>query len=277
MKADFLQHTFQLTPGLGPWREKNLWAQGLDTWADFEARAAKGPVMSARLDQELLAAIARARAALATRDWPTLVALLSPREQWRLYPQMVDQAAFFDIEADGDHQPTIAGVMDSAGLGSYRLDTDLEAFPERLARSPLWVTFNGRAFDVPALEKYFGRRFPKAVLHLDLRFLTRRAGLSGGLKGIERALHLDRPPHLTGLHGLDAIKLWRAWVDQKDLTTLRVLVEYNLYDAINLRAVMEQTLWRVAEHTGWRGPRTPGFERGDVLYDVSRLILGLGG
>ena len=33
------------------------------------------------------------------------------REHWRLYPRFADQAAFFDLEADGDQQITVAGVM----------------------------------------------------------------------------------------------------------------------------------------------------------------------
>ncbi len=32
-----LQRTFQHIPGVGPWREKDLWARGFRTWDDFPA------------------------------------------------------------------------------------------------------------------------------------------------------------------------------------------------------------------------------------------------
>ncbi len=271
----FAERTFQLTKGVGPWRERDLWARGLADWSAFELEAQRGPVMSARLDAELLEAIAAARAALAGKDLAALAGLLSPKEHWRLYGHFAEQAAFFDIEADGDEVPTVVGVMDRDGVASFRRGLSLQQFPERLSRSAIWVTFNGSVFDVPTLTRAFEGVFPKPLVHLDLRFLIRHAKLKGGLKRVEEAIGLPRPPHLTGLRGLDAIRLWREWNDRRDLKALRILVEYNLYDAINLRSVLEWTLWRMAELQAWEIERTPIFERGDVLYDVSRLLLDL--
>ena len=70
-------------------------------------------------------------------------------------------------------------------------------------------------------------------------------------------------------------RLWREWNATRDVTALRLLTEYNLYDAINLRSVLEWTSWRVAERHAWAVTRQPIFERGEVLYDVSRLLLAL--
>lgn len=271
----FAERTFQLTKGVGPWRERDLWARGLATWADFERAAAVGPVMSERLDRELLEAIGRARAALDAKDLAGLATLVSPKEHWRLYGHFADSAAFFDIEADGDEVPTVVGVMDREGVATFRRGHSLQQLPERLSRSPIWVTFNGSVFDVPTLERAFEGAFPKPLVHLDLRFLIRHAKLKGGLKGVEEAIGMPRPTHLKGLRGLDAIRLWREWNDRRDLKALRILVEYNLYDAINLRSVLEWTLWRMAELQAWEVERSPIFERGDVLYDVSRLLLDL--
>jgi len=72
--------------------------------------------------------------------------------------------------------------------------------------------------------------------------------------------------------------LWRAYRDYGNLDALRFLVEYNLYDAINLKTLMD-IAWNTAVdglNMGDEVPRRPVFERGDVLYDVSRLILDLG-
>lgn len=270
----FLERTFQLIKGVGPWRERDLWARGFETWADFEAGAAKSVVMAERLDRELLVAIGRARSALQQGSLTELASLVPPREHWRLYGNFVDQAAFFDIEADGDDVPTVVGVMDRDGVATFRRGVSLQQLPERLARSAIWVSFNGSVYDVPALRKAF-EAFPEPVVHLDLRFLIRHAKLKGGLKGVEDAIGVGRPQHLRGVNGLDAIRLWREWNATGDKTALRLLTEYNLYDAINLRSVLEWTLWRSAELNAWSVSKQPIFERGDVLYDVSRLLLAL--
>lgn len=275
--SGFLERTFQLSKGVGPYRERELWAQGLETWEQFEAAAAKGVVMSKSIDVATLEKIAEARAALAKKDLATLAGLVSPKEHWRLYPHFVDQAAFFDIEADGDNVPTVVGVMDREGVVSFERGKTLHALPARLAKSPIWVTFNGAVFDVPVLEKAFENvEFPRPLVHIDLRFLVRRTGLKGGLKGIEEALKLHRPPHLKGVKGFDAIRLWREWTEQKNVTALRILLEYNLYDAINLRSVLEWCQWRMTEQFAWQLERRPIFERGEVLYDVTRLVLAAG-
>lgn len=271
----FLERTFQLIKCVGPWRERDLWARGLFTWADFEAAAARDAVMSTRLDAELLEAINRAREALRLGDLTTLAGLVPAREHWRLYGHFVSKVAFFDIEADGDDQPTVVGVMDGEGVATFRRGHSLQQLPERLGRSPIWVSFNGSVFDEPALRKAFDD-FPKPVVHIDLRFLIRHAKLRGGLKGVEDAIGLGRPQHLRGVKGLDAIRLWREWNATGDVKALRLLTEYNLYDAINLRSVLEWTLWRVAELNAWNVTREPIFQRGDVLYDVSRLVLAQG-
>lgn len=272
---DFLYRSFQLIKGVGPWRERDLWARDVETWDDFERAAGQGVVMNARLDRELLQAIARAREAVQGGSLTALAQLLPPREHWRLYGgAFVDQAAFFDIEADGDDVPTVVGVMDRQGVATFRRGHTLQQLPARLAESPVWVTFNGSVYDVPALAKAF-EDFPRPVVHLDLRFLIRHAKLKGGLKGVEDSIGLGRPPHLRGVRGLDAIRLWREWNYHRDLKALRLLVEYNLYDAINLRSVLEWTLWRIAELNQWKLDRRPIFERGDVLYDVSRLLLSI--
>src|SRR5687767_6898530 len=92
--------TFQLSKGVGPWREKDLWARGISTWDDFEVAARKATVMSKRLDLETLDRIGEARRALEQGDLAALAGWIPAREHWRLYSQFADRAAFFDLEAD---------------------------------------------------------------------------------------------------------------------------------------------------------------------------------
>jgi uncharacterized protein len=273
----FLERTFQLSKGVGPYRERDLWARGYETWEQFETAAAQGVVMSKAIDESTVSSIARARSALAKNDLATLATLVPIREHWRLYPHFVEQAAFFDIEADGDNVPTVVGVMDRLGVATFRRGVSMNEVPSRLAQCPIWVTFNGSVFDVPVLEKAFEQTgFPKPLVHVDLRFLVRRTGLKGGLKGVEEQLKLHRPPHLMGVKGFDAIGLWREWNERKSVTALRILIEYNLYDAINLRSVLEWCQWRLAEQAAWQLERRPLFERGEILYDVTKLVMSAG-
>ncbi len=270
-----IRRTFQLVPGIGPWREKDLWARGLETWDGV--RTGGAAVLGARLHAELLAGIDRAEDALDRGDLAALVAALPARERWRLWPLVADEALFLDIEADGvgeRQRPTVAGLLDPDGLASFVEGRNLEVLPERLAGRRVWVTFNGASFDLPVLRHAFAAALPEPVLHLDLRPLCRRTGLGGGLKSTEDRLGIARPPHLRGRSGMDAVLLWRAYHATGDVEALRFLVEYNLYDAFQLRAVADHAFNRAAGRLHWPD-RVEPWDRGVVLYDLSRLLLGL--
>ena len=266
--------TFQLSKGVGPWREKDLWARGIMTWDDFESSAKKGQVMSKRLDLETLGRIEEAREAVKARDLGRLAGWIPAREHWRLYPAFADQAAFFDLEADGENQITVAGIMDRLGLATFIRDVTLPDFPERLGQSAIWVTFNGLVFDVPVLKHHF-ENLPRPLVHLDLKVVLRKTRQTGGLKDIEERLGLRRPPHLKGVRGMDAIRLWRELQFNRNREALRFLVEYNLYDAINLRALLEWAVNELSLTNVWGVEPLPVFGRGDVLYDLSKLLLAL--
>ncbi|HLL53580.1 MAG TPA: ribonuclease H-like domain-containing protein [Myxococcaceae bacterium] len=271
-----LRRTFQHIPGVGPWREKDLWARGIQTWDDFPAPGSTVAI-SKKKDELARNRIDLARGALEARDLTALAGLLPPREHWRLYADFSEQAVFFDIETDGvtNLRPTVVSLLDRTGLRVFIDGRNMHELPAALAESRIWVTFNGSCFDVPVLRRTF--ELPDPVAHLDLRFLCRRVGLKGGLKEIEDSLGLGRPPHLRGVNGWDAVILWRAYLRSGDVEALRFLVEYNLYDAINLKTLMDMVYNRACEDLVLDAvPKVPVFERGDVLYDVSRLVLDLG-
>lgn len=269
-----IRRTFQLVPGIGPWREKDLWARGLEDWE--AVRTGGAAVLGRRLHDTVCAAIDRAEAALDSADLPTLLSMLPAREHWRLWPLVADEALCLDIEADGvgeRQRPTVAGCLDGDGLATFIEGRNLDALPERLAGSKVWVTFNGSSFDLPVLRHAFPG-LPRPVLHLDLKPLCRRIGLGGGLKSSEDRLGIGRPPHLRGRSGMDAVLLWRAYHATGDVEALRFLVEYNLYDAFQLRAVADRAFNRAAERLHWPD-RVGPWDRGVVLYDLSRLLLEL--
>ncbi|HEY1334078.1 MAG TPA: hypothetical protein VGF31_07470, partial [Myxococcaceae bacterium] len=137
-----IRRTFQLVPGIGPWREKDLWARGLDGWDPL--RQGGAAVLGRRLHETVCTAIDRAEAALDSADLGTLVGMLPAREHWRLWPLVADEALFLDIEADGvgeRHRPTVAGCLDGDGLASFIEGRNLDALPGRLGGRRVWVTF----------------------------------------------------------------------------------------------------------------------------------------
>ncbi|NVJ28279.1 MULTISPECIES: ribonuclease H-like domain-containing protein [Myxococcus] len=272
-----LQRTFQHIPGVGPWREKDLWARGFKTWDDYPA-AGEGIAITRKTDDIARERLAQGREALERRDLRRLAELIPPREHWRLYPEFHQDAVYFDIETDGREAqaPTVVSLFDATGLHVFIQGRNMDELPEAMAARRLWVTFNGSTFDVPVLRNYFGAgRFPVPDAHIDLRFVTRRLGLGGGLKEIEGKIGAERPQHMKGVNGYDAVLLWRAYTRRGDVEALRFLVEYNLYDSFQLRTLMDVAYNRGADDLNQDVPRLPVFERGEVLYDVSRILMDL--
>jgi uncharacterized protein YprB with RNaseH-like and TPR domain len=265
-----IRSTFRLAPGIGPYLEAQLWNAGVRGWADLPA--APEVVISPRVDERIRSAVARAEALLAAGDAEGLAAMLPRTERWRLYPSFAGDAAFLDVEADGERLLCV-GVLDADGPRLFLDGRDLDAFPEAARRWKLLVTFNGLAFDVPALCRAFpGYRPPRA--HVDLCHLWRRLGHQGGLKRLEVETGVGRPAHLAGLSGLDAVRLWRAHLAGEE-GALRLFAEYNLHDAVNLRTLMALGYNRLVERLRLPVEPIQVPERGDVRYDLSKLLLAL--
>jgi uncharacterized protein len=271
-----LRRTFQHIPGVGPFREKDLWARGISTWDDFPSADDGEVIISRDRDPVARQKLAMIKSALAQRDLVALAGLLPPREHWRLYPEFSDEVVFFDIETDGADslKPTVVGLFDREGLKTFIEGRNLLDLPRELAKSPIWVSFNGSVFDVPVLKAACDE-LPTPTAHIDLRFLCQKVGWKGGLKEIETKLGARRPDHLRGVNGNDAVILWRTYQAKGEIDALRRLVEYNLYDAFQLRTVLDHAYNRAVELLACDVPRLSPFQRGDILYDLSRLLLAI--
>jgi len=165
--------------------------------------------------------------------------LLPTNEHWRMFGDFRGSVAYLDIETNGlagsgTYITTIA-VYDGKTISYYVKDRDLHRFREDIARYDLLVTYNGRCFDIPVIESSFGIRMPEA--HIDLRFLLKSLGYTGGLKGCERKLGLDRG-ELNGVDGYFAVTLWDDYKRNHNMRALETLLAYNILDAVNLEALM---------------------------------------
>jgi uncharacterized protein len=279
-----LSSSFQLGPGLGARREQLLWQAGVLRWEDYGQASV---ALSRSADAALRTAIPAARAAFAAGDVERLAELLPSAEHWRLYGAFAADTAYLDIETSDDELGRCAisaiGILDRSGPRILLAGRDLERFPELARDWSLLVTFNGSSFDVPILRRAFPDWQPPRG-QIDLRHVLRRLGHTGGLKTIERRmplLHLARPAHLDGLDGGHA-----GWLFLRgragDRAALRRFAEYNLYDAINLRTLMAHAYNALVEAQVARAPALGAYAprvavpgRGDVLYDVSKILLSL--
>jgi hypothetical protein len=70
------------------------------------------------------------------------------------------------------------------------------------------------------------------------------------------------------------VRLWRAH-QGGDRDALRLLADYNLHDAVNLRTLMDLGYNRMIERLRLPAAPVPVSERGDYRYDMTKLLLTL--
>lgn len=231
-----LTHTFRHIPGIGLKTEKRFWQAGLSSWDDFKEPC---PI---RLTPEKIAII-RAYLDESKRhllsDPLYFYELLTGNQHWRLFPHYRGKTVYLDIETTGlsefqDHITTIA-TYDGCQVRYYVHGQNLADFIDDIASYDVLVTYNGKTFDIPFIERSFGKRIHKA--HIDLRYILRNLGYSGGLKSCEKQLGLDRG-NLAGVNGYFAVLLWQEYKRRGNQKALETLLAYNIEDVVNLEPLM---------------------------------------
>ena len=101
-----------------------------------------------------------------------------------------------------------------------------------LGRAKTIVTFNGDLFDLPTLDKYFNLDLKRACSSVDLFKVKKNLGLPGGLKELEKMYGIKRKT--AGIDGYKAVLLWEKYMKKGQLGALKLLLEYNKEDVINL-------------------------------------------
>ena len=142
--------------------------------------------------------------------------------------------AYLDIETCADGQVTIVGIYrEDRGLvqlvgGEI---TDLRVW-EALEGVETLCTFNGERFDLPILEQQLRLDLRARFRSLDLLHECRSRGIKGGLKRLEERFGIGRTTR--GVSGFDAMHLWHRYEREGDREALRLLLDYNREDVINL-------------------------------------------
>jgi uncharacterized protein YprB with RNaseH-like and TPR domain/predicted nuclease with RNAse H fold/dephospho-CoA kinase len=216
-------------------------------------------------------------------------AFASGKKAPRIDPQVLaalhdhDRVLFLDVETTGlsrhyDDITLVGWLFD----GVYRVlvaGDDSQQLLRALSIAAAIVTFNGTLFDLAFLRKTFPNiDLPK--IHVDLRYLARRADLTGGQKAIERQLQISVRAGLEDVDGAHAVLLWHRYL-RGDSHSLRRLIEYNRCDVIAMRQILDDVLdrlvidpdlWQAQSRFSERPYVNSGWAASDaVLPDASRL------
>ena len=236
-----LEQTFIHIPGVGRRTEQELWESGIHNWDDADRFEKRFGRVRIRLQQKLDDYIPRSREAIKNRDAAFFVRLSALGEAWRLFPDFADCCVYLDIETTGLSSVfdtvTMVGLYDGRTYQLFLDGDNLQDFPQALQKFSVVVTFNGSGFDL----RFLKLAFPELVLppvHIDLRWVTRKLGMRGGLKEVEAKLGISRPAEVADISGYDATVLWAKYL-RGDRNALRQLVQYNTEDVVHLKAIME--------------------------------------
>jgi uncharacterized protein YprB with RNaseH-like and TPR domain len=231
-----LKNTFCHIPGISPAAEQRLWSAGIDCWD--AALKAEGLVLPRRTPAALSQYLSESLAHLANSNPQHFALSLPANQHWRLFPEFRHTIAYLDIETTGlgyGHTITTIVLYDGQRIRHYVQGDNLHAFTYDIRQYRTVVTYNGKAFDVPFIERFFRIKMPQA--HIDLMYVLRSLGYTGGLKSCERQLGLARK-ELADVDGFFAVLLWREFRRTKDHRALETLLAYNATDAVHLEALM---------------------------------------
>ncbi|MCX7826182.1 MAG: ribonuclease H-like domain-containing protein [Verrucomicrobiae bacterium] len=247
--------------GVGPKLERALWREGIADWltaldAPLERIAHAKADAIKRGCEASLRALERGELGHFATAWPR-------PDVWRWLAEVQEQVGYLDIETDG--QPKETGTITCAGLYDGQTPRmliagrDLGQLPDALAPYRMVVTYNGASFDLPFIRAKFPRiRLPP--LHVDLCPTLRRVGLHGGLKSIERQVHLDRPEVVEEADGWTAVLLWRRHL-AGDARALPTLTRYCAEDIVALQPLARLAYNRHLASLADAPPRVAPMER----------------
>ncbi|MGB9986275.1 ribonuclease H-like domain-containing protein [Salarchaeum japonicum] len=238
-----IENSFIAADGVGEKTERRLWQDGATHWDEFDPS-----LVGEKTGDRIQSYIRDARRALDDGEYRTLAETLPSGSLWRLYENIRDDTAFFDIETTGLDAATndVTTVSVHRGGDTTTLvqgrDLTVDALERELADASMVVSFNGKRFDQPFLESNFDLDLDTP--HLDLMYLCKRLGLSGGLKSIEQDLGVGREG-VEDVDGREAVRLWKRYDRHGDDAALDRLVKYNRLDTENLRIILDDVTGRL--------------------------------
>jgi len=240
--------TFLHIPGVGYITEKRIWNRGIYSWDDF-FESNKKLEISQKATTRISRWLEASEKALKKGEGSFFANKLPKKEWWRLYPEFKGRVAFLDIETTGlslyYDDITMIGIFDGNRVKTFIQGQNLGNFKREIKKYSLVVTYNGALFDLRFIRDKLGQEFIPPV-HVDLRFLLKRLGYTGGLKNVEKQVGIDRNEEISDISGFDATVLWNRYV-RGDNYALELLVKYNAADIVNLKTLLEFACVRLQE------------------------------
>jgi uncharacterized protein len=233
-----LNNSFTHIPSIGVTTERRIWETGIRTMDDFLEMPPE--FISLKKRQKLIHHIHASKEKIRSKDARYFYDNLPSGEHWRIFKEYKDSAAYVDIETTGlgeagDIITTIA-LYDGKKINYYINGKNLDNFTKDIREYKVIITYNGKTFDIPFIERYFGVRIPHA--QLDLRYILYSLGYSGGLKSCERQFGIGRTGGLADVDGFFAVLLWNDYKNTKNEKSLETLLSYNIEDVLNLEYLM---------------------------------------
>jgi len=238
-----IKECLQLFTGIGSVTEKKIKDTGIYSWDDCLNNRESLPLGKGKISL-LIKEIEESLFEYENRNISYLLKRFPQKEVWRVLAEFMPEATFFDIETTGlsfyESHITVISAFFKGEIYVYQHDNNLADFLDLVERSTLLVTFNGKSFDVPFVERTFN--LPSLdVPHIDLRWVLYHFGYSGGLKKIEKNLGLFRPEGIKDIDGFEAVDLYYRGVNgEKD--AFNQLMRYCNADVIATKMVAEQIL-----------------------------------
>ena len=232
-----LTSTFCHIPGIGLKTEYRIWESGVRAWEDYVGR----PSNHAKISRQQLAdkILRESMGHLAAKAPGYFEKALPSHLHWRLFREFRDDVAYVDIETTGLEMDfaeiTTIALYDGKNVRYYVNGENLEAFVDDIFEYKVIVTYNGKCFDIPFIERYFRIKLDHA--QIDLRYVLNRLGIKGGLKACERKMGISRDG-LDGVDGYFAVLLWADYARNKNIKALETLLSYNIEDTVNLEMLM---------------------------------------
>jgi uncharacterized protein YprB with RNaseH-like and TPR domain/predicted nuclease with RNAse H fold/dephospho-CoA kinase len=169
-----------------------------------------------------------------------------------LTPSLADpsRVIFLDVETTGlswfYDELTLVGWACNGVYNVCLRNDDPQPLIRALSSAQTLVTFNGTLFDLKFIRKAFGD-ITLPQLHIDLRYLSRRVGLVGGQKSIERELGISARKGVEDIDGAAAVMLWHAYL-RGDVQALQTLIDYNRRDVLAMCGILDTVLDRLEIH-----------------------------
>ncbi len=269
-----LRYSYAHIKGIGKKVEQHLFDEGATTW-DATLESIESYSISNSAKETLKRELPKNIRLLNEKNYRYFLYHLPTELYYRAYPYLLDRVVFIDIETTGfdvkNSHITVVGCYDGYETREFLFGENEDEFIDYIMQFSLIVTFNGKLFDIPFLEKYFGIEI--TAFHIDLRYVLNDLGYKGGLKKIENTLGLNRASDVCDVNGYTAVLLWQYYKDTGDRRAFDTLIHYNLLDTINLEPLLRFAYNQYVSKYNFNNLILPDKKLPEIHYNYNRDIL----